>query len=156
MHLDAERLFEIEPGLFQSSRPGLYPPPGVSVVLNVSSTPNEFVEGHGLIAVIHLPLADHAFPGIEWLDLAVDWVISLRQRGHNVLVHCDRGESRSSLVLVAYLMRSRGLDVDASLWALMIRNPHADPNHRFMDGLREYERVCRGRDGDTLPGNTSV
>jgi protein-tyrosine phosphatase len=143
MRLDAERLFNIEPGLFQSSRPGLYPPPGVSAVLNVSDTPNEFVAGHGLAAVIHLPLIDNTFPGVDWLDLAVDLVASLRRRGHGVLVHCDMGESRSSLVLAAYLMRSRGLGVDAALAALVGRNPHADPNHRFLAGLREAERAWR-------------
>lgn len=138
MRLDAERLFAIEPGLWQSSRPGLYPPPGVSVVVNVSDTPNDFVAGHGLIAVVHLPLADHADPGADWLGLAVELLTAFRQRGLGVLVHCDMGESRSSFVLAAYLMRTRGLDADAALAALAERNPHADPNHRFVAGLRAF------------------
>ncbi|VTS08278.1 dual specificity protein phosphatase family protein [Tuwongella immobilis] len=141
MRLDAERLYAIEPGLFQSSRPGLYPPPGVSVVLNVSDTANDFVVGHGLTAILHLPMADHQFPGVEWLEMAVDLLHSFRQRGHSVLVHCDMAESRSSMVLLGYRMRTQGIGLESALAALVRCNPHADPNHHFLAGLRECERA---------------
>jgi protein-tyrosine phosphatase len=142
MQLDVDRFFVIEPGLFQASRLGLYPPLGVAVVLNVSDTPNEFAADHGLLAVVHLPLADHTFPGSEWLELAVELLRSFRGRGYGVVVHCDMGESRSSLVLLAYLMRERGIGLGEALSCLRSRNPHADPNHRFLDGLAEFEQVC--------------
>jgi len=139
MRLDAERLFELEPGLWQSSRPGLYPPPDIQVVINVSDTPNDFVIGHGLLAVLHLPLADHAFPGFDWLHLAVDSVSMFRKIG-SVLIHCDMGESRSSMILLAYLIRERRMTLESAMEWLRHRNPYADPNHQFLDGLADFER----------------
>jgi len=138
--LDAERLFVIEPGLLQASRLGVYPPDGVNVVVNVSDLPNEFVAGHGLMAVLHMPLADHDFPGIEWLELAVEIISRFRRRNHNVVVHCDSAESRSSLVLLGYFMRERAFNLEEALNDLRTKNPHVDPNHRFLDGLSEYEK----------------
>lgn len=138
--LDAERLFVIEPGLFQASRLGVYPPDGVQVVLNVTDTANEFVPGHELLAVVHMPLADHKFPGVEWLELAVEMIARFRRKNHTVVVHCDMAESRSSLVILGYLMRERAFSVAEALADLQTKNPHADPNHRFLDGLTEYEQ----------------
>ncbi|MBA4187054.1 MAG: hypothetical protein C0467_03460 [Planctomycetaceae bacterium] len=143
--LDAERLFVIEPGLLQASRLGLYPPDDVQVVLNVSDIPNEFVAGHKLVAIVQLPLADHEFPGVEWLELVVDMLSRFRRRNFSVVVHCDMAESRSSLVILGYFMRERAFSLEEALADLRTKNPHADPNHRFLDGLEKYEEfLSRG------------
>ena len=138
--LDAERYFLIEPGLYQAGHLGLYPPGDIQVVLNVTDTPNEFVAGHGLTAVIHMPLADHAFPGIDWLELAVEMLSRFRRKNFSVVVHCDAAESRSSLVILGYFMRERAFSLDEALADLQAKNPHCDPNHRFLVGLGEYEK----------------
>jgi protein-tyrosine phosphatase len=132
------RFCEIEPGLFQGSRPGLYPPGEVDVVVNVSDTPNDFVQGHGLFAVVHCPLGDHAFPGVNWLGGVVGLLRELRRQGRRVFVHCDLGESRSAMVVVAYLMRCRQLALVEALEQVAACNPHSDPNHRFLRGLAEF------------------
>jgi protein-tyrosine phosphatase len=142
--LDAERLYEIEPGLFQASSLGAYPPHGVHVVVNVSDQPNEFLPGHELVAVLHMPLADHAFPGIDWLELAVDIITRFRRKNHTVVVHCDSAESRSTLVILGYFMRERAFNLEEALKDLQSKNPHADPNHRFLTGLEEYEKKLEG------------
>jgi protein-tyrosine phosphatase len=133
-------MFVIEPGLFQASRLGAYPPHGVQVVINVTDDANEFVPGHELVAVVQMPLADHRFPGVEWLDLAVEMISRFRRRNHQVVVHCDNAESRSSFVLLGYSMRERAFSLDEALEDLQAKNPHADPNHRFLEGLAEYEK----------------
>jgi protein-tyrosine phosphatase len=138
MPSEPARLFEIEPGLLQGSRPGLDPPAGVDVVVNVSDTPNDFVRGHGLFAVIHCPLIDHRFPGVSWLERVVGLITALRAQGHRVLVHCDMGESRSAMVVVGYLMFAQQLGVEEALKRVVACNPHADPNHHFLAGLAEF------------------
>lgn len=142
--LDAERMFEIEPGLFQASSLGAYPPHGVHVVVNVTEQPNEFLPGHELVAVLHMPLADHAFPGIDWLELVIDIITRFRRKNHTVVVHCDSAESRSSLVVLGYFMRERAFNLEEALKDLQAKNPHADPNHRFLTGLEEYEKKLEG------------
>jgi len=137
MDYPQSRLFEIEPGLFQGSRPGLDPPTAIDAIVNVSDTPNDFVQGHGLFAIVHFPLIDHGFPGVAWLEGVIGVLAELRSQGRRVLVHCDMGESRSAMVVVAYLMRSCNLSPTQALERVTARNPHADPNHRFLAGLDE-------------------
>jgi protein-tyrosine phosphatase len=141
------RLFEIEPGLFQGSRPGFDPPAGIDAVVNVSDTPNDFVQGHGLFAVVHCPLIDHCFPGVGWLEGVVGIISDLRSQGRTVLVHCDMGQSRSAMVVAAYLMRSHNLTAAQALDRVIARNPHADPNHRFLAGLDELSAKWRRQSG---------
>ena len=141
----SERLFQIEDGLWQGARPELYPPEGIDVVINVADMPNDLVRGHGLFGVLHFPLVDNAFPGVEWLESVLGIIEACRSQGRTVLVHCDMGESRSSLVVVAYLMKYRGMPMTEALLYVQRRNPYADPNHRFLAGLEQYEAALRQR-----------
>ncbi|MFO0824136.1 MAG: dual specificity protein phosphatase family protein [Gemmataceae bacterium] len=138
--LDAERYYLIEPGLYQAGHLGLYPPGDVQVVLNVTESPNEFATGHGLTAVIHMPLVESVFPGIDWLELAVEMLSRFRRKNYSVVVHCDAAESRSSLVILGYFMRERAFSLEEALSDLKSKNPNVDPDHRFLKGLEEYER----------------
>ena len=70
-------------------------------------------------------------------------ISELRSQGRRVLVHCDMGESRSAMVVVAYLMRSHNLTPAQALDRVVARNPHADPNHRFLAGLNELAEKWR-------------
>ena len=67
------------------------------------------------------------------------------------LVHCDMGESRSPLVVAAYLMRSYNLNPEQALDRIVARNPHADPNHRFLAGLDKWAAKWRQSTGEVDP-----
>lgn len=133
----------IEDGLFQGAMTDEEPPPGVDVVVNVRRTPNNFRASVGLTALLHFPIVDHAFPGISWLDMVVDCISACRSRGKSLLVHCASGQSRSSLVVIGCLMKSLGIGREAALAMVVAQRPCADPNHRFWDGLAEYELYLR-------------
>ncbi len=59
-------------------------------------------------------------------------------RGGAVLVHCDACVSRSPSVVIAYLLHSQRMDVDAALAFVRSARSRAKPNEGFMRQLRIY------------------
>mmetsp|Transcript_8517 Transcript_8517/g.24434 ORF Transcript_8517/g.24434 Transcript_8517/m.24434 type:complete len:324 (+) Transcript_8517:169-1140(+) len=69
---------------------------------------------------------------------------ALSRPGGAVLVHCNAGVSRSTAVVIAYLMRSEKRSTDAALEALREAHPAAQPNDGFMEQLRLFHEMgCR-------------
>ena len=58
----------------------------------------------------------------------------------NVLVHCHAGISRSSTILMAYIMNSQKMGVDKVLDLLKSKRDKVNPNAGFIEQLREYEK----------------
>ena len=58
------------------------------------------------------PLQDLLLRGIEPVLVTIHDKVSV---GHPTLVHCHAGKDRTGLVLVAYLVRYHGLDVNEAI-----------------------------------------
>ena len=56
--------------------------------------------------------------------------------GRRVVVHCERGVSRSASMVIAHLVINLGWDLDAALEHARICRPCVRPNRGFMDQLR--------------------
>ncbi len=54
------------------------------------------------------------------------------------VVHCYQGVSRSTSVIIAYLIKYYQMSFDASLDLIREGRPHAKPNIHFERQLREY------------------
>jgi hypothetical protein len=61
-----------------------------------------------------------------------------------VLVHCRAGVSRSSTVLLAYLIEYHGLSLHDAFFKLLRLRPTITPNLGFMDKLKAYEEEKLG------------
>jgi protein-tyrosine phosphatase len=61
-------------------------------------------------------------------------------RGHNVLVHCYLGVSRSATVVAAYLMRKRHQGRDEVLHSMKTKR-RVNPNQSFLGQLKVWEEV---------------
>lgn len=57
----------------------------------------------------------------------------------SVLVHCQRGVSRSTTCVMFYLMSKRGMSFDNALKLVKGRRPCAGPIPAFLDQLKQYE-----------------
>eukprot|EP00051_Salpingoeca_urceolata_P016862 m.226535 g.226535 ORF g.226535 m.226535 type:complete len:247 (-) comp18800_c0_seq1:149-889(-) len=55
-----------------------------------------------------LPTPDYAAPDLPSVQVAVDYVIDCLRRGKVVYVHCNGGRGRSVVVVIAWLMKTRG------------------------------------------------
>jgi protein-tyrosine phosphatase len=58
----------------------------------------------------------------------------------SVLCHCYQGVSRSASVILAYLIRSRGMTLEAALEYLKGRRPCVKPRDNFLAQLKQYEK----------------
>ncbi|KAL4481148.1 hypothetical protein ABPG72_015103 [Tetrahymena utriculariae] len=63
----------------------------------------------------------------------------------NVLVHCHMGISRSSAIILGYLMYAKQWTLEKALWVLKVKRPIANPNPGFMDNLFAYELKLLGK-----------
>jgi dual specificity phosphatase 12 len=68
-----------------------------------------------------------------------------------VLVHCQAGVSRSAAVVVAHVMRTRGVDPDEALAIVRAAHPAADPNPGFRTQLALWHSMA-GWMHHSLPG----
>lgn len=63
------------------------------------------------------------------------------QRNEKVLVHCYAGISRSTSVVVAYLMWKKNITSDQALEYVRKKREIANPNLGFMRQLKEFEEI---------------
>jgi hypothetical protein len=114
-------------------------PPDVDCILSLQDeSQDRFVRGAMPTIFAWMPIPDKAFPGIGWLETAVQTVALWRSMGWKVLVHCSDGQSRAGLVDVAYHMRLRGWNRDESLSMVRTKRTGTNPNPYFLQGLVEY------------------
>ncbi len=69
---------------------------------------------------------------------AYHFIVDAVKNGGRVLVHCVEGKSRSSAVVLFYLVKSRRIHVDTALAELKLLRPLVKPNPVFLDQLRAY------------------
>ena len=62
-----------------------------------------------------------------------------RTKRERVLVHCQKGRSRSATTVIAYLIRSNGWTVHQALSYVVKRRDCVEPNIGFVEALREYQ-----------------
>lgn len=75
-------------------------------------------------------------------DEIVDFIGNSLHHG-SVLVHCQRGVSRSSTAVIMFLMRKANMTLDKSLKLCQRRRPVADPIPAFIEQLKAYEKECQ-------------
>jgi hypothetical protein len=138
---DGPNYSRIEGGLYQGGNVSS-PPWRTRAVLNLCETPDPYT----CEVYVWEPIRDAApAPSVAWLRERVEWIDAQRQAGHRVFVHCHAGNSRSGMVVVAYLMYKNRWARDEALAFVRTRRPSTRPNPAFMDLLAEWERVVLGR-----------
>jgi protein-tyrosine phosphatase len=115
-------------------------PAGIDAVMDLQIEHEDSLSPHKLQAFMWLPIADtpQAAPGPHWIELAVNTIIGWRSVGWNVLVHCKAGHSRSGMIVIAYIMKTRGMSVDAALAFVQSKRPVTHPNNGFVESLQRY------------------
>lgn len=62
------------------------------------------------------------------------------QGGTGVLIHCFAGVSRSTTILISYLIKYRKMSYAQALTLVRRRRPIVNPNEGFVKQLRYYEK----------------
>ena len=76
----------------------------------------------------------------EWdqISEAIQFIHDNRKNGENVLVNCAQGKSRSSTVVVGYLMVTQNMSFDEALVFTQSKRSIADPNEGFKAQLKDF------------------
>eukprot|EP00826_Nyctotherus_ovalis_P048353 TRINITY_DN5681_c0_g1_i1.p1 TRINITY_DN5681_c0_g1~~TRINITY_DN5681_c0_g1_i1.p1 ORF type:complete len:115 (-),score=6.30 TRINITY_DN5681_c0_g1_i1:44-388(-) len=74
-------------------------------------------------------------------DPAADFIRSVIEAGKGVLVRCSAGVSRSTSVVIAYLMKWEKLKYDEAFRLVQSKRQIVDPNPSFVKQLKQYEQM---------------
>ena len=129
---------EIEPGVYlgnsQAALVAFSELEALGIRGIVNCTPRVPNAHEGKIDYIRIPIYDNEGSEIlPYLEGAAAFVAKYRA----VLVHCERGISRSATVLMAYYVR-RGSTIDDAYVLLKSKRPGVDPNTGFWRQLRAF------------------
>ena len=84
---------------------------------------------------LRVPIYDSpAEDAAQHFESVLDFISSRLHHG-GVLVHCNRGVSRSATFVVAHLMKARGQDPASALELVREVRPQAEPNKAFLKQL---------------------
>ena len=104
--------------------------------------PNEFVYSNlGMNDIKQQTLS----PSVE---SAYDFMINAMGKGGTVLVHCYAGISRSSSVIIYFLMKFKKWSYDEALDYLRKRHPQAQPNTGFTHQLKSINNKKSSQDSE--------
>ncbi|KAI5618690.1 dual specificity protein phosphatase 16-like, partial [Silurus asotus] len=121
---------------------------GISYVLSVSRCcpqPSFLPQSQYLRIPIDDSLRDDLLP---WIPEAVRFIDSAMSLGCSVLVHCAAGISRSPALAVAYVMYSRGMDLDHAYRFVKERRPTISPNFNFLGQLQLFQHTLPLQNAD--------
>ena len=90
---------------------------------------------------INLNLLDSEKEDIkQYFKESFDFIDEAIKNGGNVLVHCHAGVSRSSSILISYIMKSKKMKLNEVLDLLKTKREKVSPNAGFLRQLSDYEK----------------
>lgn len=111
----------------------------ISHILNVSQT-KEFGIHPGITTKFFYAADDSKEDICKYFKPGCDFIESAERAGGKVLVHCMAGKSRSSTLVLAYLMRVRRMTLHDAFGLVRERRKIALPNLNFWMQLSQEER----------------
>lgn len=118
----------------------------VGFVLNASWEVANFFPDQ--LEYLHLPFQDFKDQRgamAKELNRTVDFIDRARAHGSRVLVHCVAGISRSSTIVIHYLMRREGWTLEKAYTHVLKRRPIIRPNIGFFTELQRIDQDIHGR-----------
>ncbi|KAE9602120.1 putative phosphoric monoester hydrolase [Lupinus albus] len=80
----------------------------------------------------------------QYFDECFTFIDDSKRCGEGVLVHCYAGKSRSVTIVVAYLMKTRGMSLSEALQHVKGKRAVAAPNPGFIRQLQDFEKSLQG------------
>ena len=96
------------------------------------------------IQEIHLKIKDvDNFNISDYFEEANEYINRCKLESHKLLVHCKLGISRSTSLIIAYLVKYDKFTVNDALNFVKNKRNQIKPNKGFMNQLYEYEKKCK-------------
>lgn len=112
---------------------------GIKHVVNCCKERNAFEDKEGFM-YHNVSIVDHPSADIStYFEAVVDFIDQATKQKQKVLVHCHAGVSRSTTVVVAFLMKTKRWPYKKALNYVKQRRYIVDPNFGFVEQLRKFE-----------------
>ena len=114
------------------------------LIINVTpehgGCPNKF-EDEGIEYLRADLLDDSGQPISEYFDVTFEAIDKARAAGHYVLVHCEKGISRSSTIVIAYIMRALCISFKDAFDIVKGARSFVSPNIDFIGQLLRFQKT---------------
>ena len=112
----------------------------IKYILNCASECKNTFEDK--IKYLKLDIKDQIdFPIQDYFDKGIQFIIeALNNNDGNILIHCMEGKSRSTAILMAYLIKCKNEDTNSAYKIVKNKRQLTMPNLGFMNKLREFEK----------------
>ena len=112
----------------------------IKYILNCTSECKNLFEDK--IKYLKLDIKDqNDFPIENYFDKGIQFIKdSLNNNDGNILIHCMEGKSRSTTLLMAYLIKYQNENTNSAYKIIKSKRQLTMPNLGFMYKLREYEK----------------
>ena len=96
------------------------------------------------IKELHLKIRDiPTFDIIPFFQQANEFINQARADGSVILIHCKLGISRSAAIIIAYLIKYYGFNVNSALKFIKQQRDRINPNKGFIEQLFKYENIVQ-------------
>ncbi|KAJ8360212.1 hypothetical protein SKAU_G00167370 [Synaphobranchus kaupii] len=110
----------------------------ITALLNISRRDTQHSKGR--FRYKWIPVEDSHLADISsHFQEAIDFIDCVKKSGGKVLVHCEAGISRSPTICMAYIMKTKGLQLEEAFDFIKQRRPVISPNFSFMGQLLQLE-----------------
>ncbi|KAG5855319.1 hypothetical protein ANANG_G00047850 [Anguilla anguilla] len=110
----------------------------ITALLNVSRRDTQQSKGH--FHYKWIPVEDSHMADISsHFQEAIEFIDFVKQEGGKVLVHCEAGISRSPTICMAYIMKTKSLQLEEAFDFIKQRRALISPNFGFMGQLLQFE-----------------
>lgn len=133
---------QLEDGLFiGSSKAPCAHGNSIQAIMNLRRSPPRYLRAmkRRLKSYLWVPIKDGSTLDPAWLKRVVDHLVALRKDGLTVLVHCQKGRSRSAMVCAAYLMKTQRMTCEKAIQAIQALRPEVNVKPALCDALRAFE-----------------
>ena len=103
------------------------------------------IQHSSIFKVLHIDVDDVPTNNIDWCEEPAKFIDDQLSQNNVVYVHCSKGISRSTALIIYYLMTRKKQGLKQTFTQIReIRNV-ASPNYGFMKGLSELEQKLFGK-----------
>lgn len=118
----------------------------ISAVITVRSQLSnhiDYYKDHG-IDVLHLSLGDNPDTNIgQFFPGVFHFIEKYNKKGKAVLIHCWAGISRSTTLIISYVMRKGKMNVKDAIKYVRDKRPCTEPNKGFLKQLNVYHDLLQ-------------